>query len=232
MVPPTLHNAKELQGKSLLYGKIKLLEKKNKINTTLNDICLVQFPILIPLCWMVGMEVVKPTLDDNIAILSRSFHVGYILGSTTFYMVLEHFLEDGYIQEVNDDIRATWDDAWKEKNEVFETFLRDNNLSYFSNKMFFIWDGNDKFKAWYKNKSENFQDVDYHIAPTSIVLDGQEKIMPSSHQFVMTLTHVTHFLFSLVFATILNLTTCFDSIILNSFSYQCAKSFKKNVVKP
>jgi hypothetical protein len=43
------------------------------------------------------MEVVKPTLDDNIAILSRSFHVGYILGSTTFYMVLEHFLEDGYI---------------------------------------------------------------------------------------------------------------------------------------
>jgi hypothetical protein len=41
MVLPTLHNAKELEGKSLLYGKIKLLEKKNKINTTLNDICLV-----------------------------------------------------------------------------------------------------------------------------------------------------------------------------------------------
>jgi hypothetical protein len=98
--------------------------------------------------------------------------------------------------------------------------------------MFFIWDGNDKFKAWYENKSEKFQDVDYHIAPRSIVLNERKKIMPSSHQFVMTLTHVTHFLFSLVFATIFNLATCFDSITLNSFSYQCAKSFEKNVVKP
>jgi hypothetical protein len=95
MAPPTLHNAEELEGKSLLYGKIKLLEKKKKINTTFNDICLVQSLILIPLCWMVGMEVVKPTLNDNVAILSRSFHVGYIIRSTTFYMALEH--EDGHI---------------------------------------------------------------------------------------------------------------------------------------
>ncbi len=85
-----------------------------------------KFPIPILLCIMISMEVVHPTLENNVALLVRSSTNGYILGFTSFYASLEH--EDGHMQIMTKEIYNTWDDVWKKKNEEFEEFLVENNL--------------------------------------------------------------------------------------------------------
>ena len=79
--PPTLENPYEHEGKSIKYTRMRLLEQKQKINSTLSDICVVKYPVPIPLYRMIGMEVVRLALDDDVAILTRSFLNGYIPGS-------------------------------------------------------------------------------------------------------------------------------------------------------
>jgi hypothetical protein len=49
-IPPTLATTKKLEGKSLMYNKVWLLEKKKKVNKILTEICLMKFPIPILLC--------------------------------------------------------------------------------------------------------------------------------------------------------------------------------------
>jgi hypothetical protein len=86
----TISNPKDLKGKPFLFGKMKMLERSLKINTRFNDICLIQLLISIPLCQMIKMEIIKPTLDDGIALLLILFYGGYIPRSYVFYMALEH----------------------------------------------------------------------------------------------------------------------------------------------
>jgi hypothetical protein len=74
---------------------------------------------------------------------------------------------------VDDNIKATWDDILREKNDQLETYLVDHNLSHFSKKMFSIWVRNHCFNAWYKNKCEECAHVNFHVEYTSIVLDGK-----------------------------------------------------------
>jgi hypothetical protein len=92
-----------------MYSKVRLLEKKKKINKILMKICLMKFPIPILLCIMISMEVVHPTLENNVALLVRSSTNGYILGFTSFYASLEH--EDGHMQIMTKEIYNTWDDV-------------------------------------------------------------------------------------------------------------------------
>jgi hypothetical protein len=171
--PPTLENPTEHEGKSIKYTRMKLLERKQKINSTLSDICIIKYPVPIPLCRMIGMEVIRPALDDDVAILSRSFLNGYIPGSASFYVSVEH--EEGYTIDVDDDIVNQWDEIWKQKNEEFEAYLTEHGLHAFKNKMFHIWDGNHRFKAWYNTKEMKLGGVEYHISPTSIILDGRKE---------------------------------------------------------
>jgi hypothetical protein len=74
---------------------------------------------------------------------------------------------------VDDNIKATWDDILREKNDQLETYLMDHNLCYFSKKMFSIWVRNHGFNGWYKNKNEKFAHANFHVEFTSIVLDGK-----------------------------------------------------------
>ena len=77
-----------------------------------------KYHVPISLCEMIGMEVVKPALDDDVAILTRSFLNGYIPRSTSFYVSVEH--EEGYTIDVNNDIVNEWNENWKQKNEKFK----------------------------------------------------------------------------------------------------------------
>jgi hypothetical protein len=52
--------------------------------------------------------------------------------------------------EVTPEIKDKWDLHWCARNVEFEKFLFTNlDLARLSNKMFFIWDGNHRLKAWY-----------------------------------------------------------------------------------
>jgi hypothetical protein len=101
-----------------MYSKVRRLENKRKINKILTEICLMKFPTPILPCIMISMEVVHPTLENDVALLVRSFANGYIIGFTSFYAFLEH--EDGHMQVMTKEICSTWDDMWKKKNEEFE----------------------------------------------------------------------------------------------------------------
>ena len=185
--PPTLENPAEHEGKSIKYTRMRLLERKQKINSTLSDICVVKYPVPIPLCRMIGMEVVRPALDDDVSILSRSFFNGYIPGSASFYVSVEH--EEGYTIDVNDDIVNEWDEIWKQKNEEFEAYLTEHGLHAFKNKMFHIWDGNHRFKAWYNHTKEmKLGGVEYQISPTSITLIDEKKLTLLLHVSAMIST--------------------------------------------
>ncbi len=54
-----------------------------------------KFPIPIPLCKMINMEVVHHALENDIALLARSFANGNIIGFALFYVPLEH--ENGHL---------------------------------------------------------------------------------------------------------------------------------------
>lgn len=73
-----------------MCSKMKLLEKKRKINSILTKICLMKFPTPIPLCKMISMKVVYLALKNDVAFLAKSFANGYIPSFASFYVSLEH----------------------------------------------------------------------------------------------------------------------------------------------
>lgn len=119
MATPTLFDNDELEGKSLHYSKNRLFKKKKKITSSLIDICVIKSRIPIPLCKMVNMEVVNPILENDVALLPRSFSSGYILIYASFCVSLEH--KDNHTHDVTNKIQHSWDDVEVRKNDMFET---------------------------------------------------------------------------------------------------------------
>ena len=64
----------------------------------------------IPLYRMIGMDVMKHALNDNLVILSHSF-LNYISRSTSFYISIKH--KEDYIINVYDDIVNKHDEIKK-----------------------------------------------------------------------------------------------------------------------
>jgi len=132
----TISNPKDLKGKPFLFGKMKMLERSQKINTRFNDICLIQLLISIPLCQMIKMEIIKPTLDDGIALLLILFYGGYIPRPHVFMWLSN-------IKTITIKMSITTSklskNIWKEKMRLLlETFFKDSNFFKFYNKMYDI----------------------------------------------------------------------------------------------
>ncbi len=87
---------------------------------------------------------------------------------------------------MDDNIKATWDDILREKNDQLETNLMDHNLFHLSKKKNSIWVGNHCFNASYKNKSEEFAHVDFHVKSTSIVINNKMENHALITYYVMT----------------------------------------------
>jgi len=90
MVVPTLFDDDEIEGKTLHYNKNRLFKKKKKITSFLIDICVIKSRIPIPLCKIINMEAINPILENDVALLSRSFSSGYIPMYASLYVSLEH----------------------------------------------------------------------------------------------------------------------------------------------
>ena len=101
----------------------------------------------IPLCRMLAMPMVRPTLASDLAKLEQEFVHGYREGASVFYVTTTN--EDGKTQEVLEADKASWGPIWNAKNDVFNTFLlSDPHLARFTNLMFFVCDGNHRRQAW------------------------------------------------------------------------------------
>jgi hypothetical protein len=130
----------------------------------------------IPLCRMIYMPLVRPTLDYDIKRLEAEFSHGYRHGASVFYVTLCN--ERGEERSISEAEMRNWDPLWIEANKHFDDQLRANkHLQHLQGRMFFICDGNHRFKAWTRYIDRLYRDDrDWHIAVDSIVLDTKGKI--------------------------------------------------------
>jgi hypothetical protein len=147
----------------------------------------------IPLCRMIYMPLVRPTLASDIKRLEAEFAHGYRHGASVFYVTLCN--ERGEERAITDADLKSWDPLWIEAHNHFESQLRSNkHLQHLQGRMFFICDGNHRFKAWtgYIDRLHR-EDKEWHIAVDSICLDTKGKT-----GLLLNAMHITTSEFSVV----------------------------------
>jgi hypothetical protein len=129
----------------------------------------------IPLCRMLAMPMVRPTLASDLAKLEQDFVHGYREGASVFYVTTTN--EEGKTQEVLEADKASWGPIWNAKNDVFNTFLlSDPHLAHLTNTMFFVCDGNHRRQAWLNHIERLHRNEDsWHYLVDSILLDTNGK---------------------------------------------------------
>jgi hypothetical protein len=101
----------------------------------------------IPLCRLVAMPLVRPTLQSDLDKLEQEFVHGYRDGAAVFYVTLTD--EHGSSQEVTSAVKEKWGSIWNEQNKEFNMYLLSvPELSHMENLMFFVCDGNHRRQAW------------------------------------------------------------------------------------
>ena len=133
-----------------------------------------RFPI--PLCRMLPMPMVRPTLESDLSKLEQEFVHGYRDGASVFYVSITD--EDGKCREVTSEDKEKWDPLWKSKNEEFNKHLSSvPELSGFTNMMFFVCDGNHRLQAWLNHIDRLHKcDPAWHYMVDSILLNTVGKI--------------------------------------------------------
>jgi hypothetical protein len=129
-----------------------------------------------PLCTMVLMPLVQPTLGSDIKRLEGVFSHGDCPGANVIYVSLCN--ENGVERFVTDEDQQKWVLHWTAVNEEFEARLATNpHLSKLSRCMFFIYDANHRLKAWTSCiKRLHNDDRGWHYAVDSICLDTSGKL--------------------------------------------------------
>ena len=105
------------------------------------------FCLHIPLCRLVAMPMVRPTLACDITKLEQEFVAGYCDGAAVFYVSTTN--KEGQSEKFNDEEMSKWDPIWRKKNEVFTRYFDSRcELNFLKNLKFFICDGNHRRLAW------------------------------------------------------------------------------------
>ena len=128
----------------------------------------------IPLCRLIHMPLVRPTLRSDVTKLMVAFQFGYRAGSSTLYVSTAN--ENGDNRFVSAKDKREWGEIWNAENDKFEFFLRaDKDLMSLSGCMFFVYDGNHRLLAWkecietdHKNDALWYEK---HGCPECVILD-------------------------------------------------------------
>jgi hypothetical protein len=101
----------------------------------------------VPLCRMVAMPIVRPTLSSDLASLKDDFVHGYREGAAVFYLSITN--EGGQIEKVTDEDLVSWGPYWHAVNACFEEYLsRVPGLKDLRDVKFSVCDGNHQRQAW------------------------------------------------------------------------------------
>lgn len=130
----------------------------------------------IPLCRMVAMPMVRPTLQSDLIKLEQEFTHGYREGAAVFYVSMTN--EDGKTQEVTEADKAGWGPIWRAPNDSFNSYLESvPELKGFANLMFFVCDGNHRRQAWMNHIQRlHREEASWHYSVDSIILDTKDRI--------------------------------------------------------
>ena len=162
-------------------GDVDELRSRQKLNSVamisqlrVHPLCSSRFNI--PLCRMVAMPMVRPTLSTDLAKLEQEFVHGYREGSSVFYVTLTD--EDGNVHEVTDAEKESWGPIWGAKNDEFNSYLESiPELASFKNLKFFVCDGNHRLQAWLNHIQRLHKiEEEWHYLVDSILLDTKGKI--------------------------------------------------------
>jgi hypothetical protein len=101
----------------------------------------------IPLCRMIHMPMVRPTLRCDVVKLMGAFRYGYKPNSAAMYVSVTN--DQGENRLVTQADMDEWNPCWVQENEAFEERLQsDPDLQCLSGSMFFVYDGNHRLLAW------------------------------------------------------------------------------------
>ena len=141
----------------------------------------------IPLCRLIHMPLVRPTLRSDVTKLMAAFQFGYRAGSATLYVSTTNESGDNRFISAKD--KREWGELWCAENDKFESFLRkDKDLMSLSGCMFFVYDGNHRLLAWKECIESDHKDeplwYEKHGCPECVVLDttgGRGDVLNAMH---------------------------------------------------
>lgn len=125
----------------------------------------------VPLCRMIPMKDVREPLQYDIQKLKAEFTRGYRRASACFYLSLRSFrMEESYVTETD---RASWSELWRQEDLEFEgRLLSTPGLEKFSNRFFYVWDGNHRHIAWTESiNALHQQDAEFHVSVRSVIIN-------------------------------------------------------------
>ena len=125
----------------------------------------------IPLCRLVPMLMVRPTLASDILALEQQFVYGYEERARVFYVSIVD--EQSYTGVFSERERQEWGALWNLVNDQFNDQLRSTDcLSHLVDAKFFICDGNHRRIAWMNHITRlHSTELSWHISVDSIILD-------------------------------------------------------------
>ena len=141
----------------------------------------------IPLCRLIHMPLVRPTLRSDVTKLMSAFQFGYRAGSATLYVSTAN--ESGENRFISAKDKREWGELWNAENDKFESFLRaDKDLMSLSGCMFFVYDGNHRLLAWKECIETDHKDdalwYEKHGCPECVILDttgGRGDVLNAMH---------------------------------------------------
>ena len=141
----------------------------------------------IPLCRLIHMPLVRPTLRSDVTKLMSAFQFGYRAGSATLYVSTAN--ESGENRFISAKDKREWGELWNAENDKFESFLRaDKDLMSLSGCMFFVYDGNHRLLAWKECIESDHKDdalwYEKHGCPECVILDttgGRGDVLNAMH---------------------------------------------------
>lgn len=156
--------------------RARRLHQKTNFATVIESMRVTKGPFFVPLCRMVPLPRVRPIQEVDVSALQKRFEGGYIDGDRSFYISI--FNDEEMTRDVSPEIMATWDPHWLSANAKFEEFLLSNpDYANFRGKMFFVWDGNHRLKAWYNFINDvHSTEIAWHYSVSSVVLNPQGRI--------------------------------------------------------
>jgi hypothetical protein len=133
------------------------------------------FRLQIPLCRMVAMPMVRPTLSCDLKLLEQEFNKGYRDGAAVFYVTTTN--KAGESSEFMEEEMEGWDPLWRKRNAIFNAQLEAiPELRFLKNLKFFVCDGNHRLLSWMTHITrKHSKEWDWHYAVDSIILDTKGK---------------------------------------------------------
>jgi hypothetical protein len=130
----------------------------------------------IPLCRLVPMPMVRPTLSCDLTKLEQEFIHGYEEGARVFYVsISDEQGQSGFFSEAE---KAKWGAIWNSVNDEFNALLQSQpGVEQLVDAKFYVCDGNHRCIAWMKHIDRlHSADLLWHISVDSIILETKGRI--------------------------------------------------------